>query len=135
MELVLEIWNWISFDKDGGSEYVLSLTSWNLKSLSLLIIVYLFRNICFRLLVEDSYNCCRYCMRIMRIEIIFSFNYIEHYLTFTLEMFIGLRKLGNLGNMYCLVEISWHEYPLWKSYAPCVYIGVNPTDEIFVKWQ
>lgn len=35
-----------------------------LESISVLKIIYLFRDICFGLLVEDYYDCCRNCMRI-----------------------------------------------------------------------
>ena len=40
----------------------------NLDNLSILESVYLFKNICFGLSVDDSYDCCRYCMRIMQIK-------------------------------------------------------------------
>ena len=81
MVLVLGFWNWIGFDEDGGVGYVLSLTPWNLKCLSLLKIIYLLRNIFLGLSMEDSYDCCRNFMRIRKIETIFSFNCIEHHLT------------------------------------------------------
>ena len=49
MEFMLEIRNWIDIDENGGVGYVLPLTSWNLKSLSLRKFMYLFRDIYFGL--------------------------------------------------------------------------------------
>lgn len=51
---------------------------WNLESLSILEVLYLFRNIYFGLLVKNSYDCCRNCMRIRWIETNFSSMCIEH---------------------------------------------------------
>ena len=53
---------------NGVVGYVLFLTYGNLDNLSVLEIVNLFRNIYFGLLVEDSYDCYRNCMRIRWIE-------------------------------------------------------------------
>lgn len=41
---------------------------WKFDDLSVIDIVYLFRNICFGLSVEDSHDCCRHRMWIRRIE-------------------------------------------------------------------
>lgn len=74
-----------------------------LESISLLEIIYLFGDIYFGQSVEDSYDCCRNCVRISWIETNFSSICIEHCNMFnTLKMLIVLRKMGEY-----LGESAW----------------------------
>lgn len=101
-------------------------SSWNLGSLSILEILHLFRNICFRLSVEDSYDCCTNCMRIRWIRTNFSSMCIEHYCSFnTLQMYMNLRKIGELWKEVCITKLSWPVCPEWKSWKIRVYRGAD----------
>ena len=62
------MWNWLDVHIFGGVECLLLIAYRYLDSLSILEIVYLFRNIYFGLSGEDSYDCCRNCMRNRWIE-------------------------------------------------------------------
>ena len=73
---------------NGVVGYVLPRTYGNLDNLSLVKIVYLFRNICFWLSMEDSHDCCRNCMKIRLIETNLLVVIIEYdYDVYTLYMY------------------------------------------------
>ena len=119
-ECLYKWWSWI----------LLSLTYENLESLFVLEIVYLFRNICYGLSVEDSYDCCRNCIRIRWFE--------TNLLSIVIEYDCVLihcicMTFGRRNEMYSMfgrrkgmdsIKFSWFVCPGWKSWKPHVYTWV-----------
>lgn len=103
-------------------------------------IVYLFRNICFGLLVEDSHDYCRHRMWIRRIEtnlltIIAEYDYewyILHMYGIQEEKMDVLHVLRRRNGMDS-IELCWPVCPRWKSRKPFVYMGVNSREWNFRK--
>ena len=139
MKLILEIWNWMNVYINGGVGYVLPLTYGSLDNLSVLEVVYLFRNICFGLSVEDSYDCCKNGMRIRWIEtnlvtVVIEYDRVLiHCICMIFESRNEMYSMFGRWKRMDSIELSWPVCPGWKSQKSRVYMGADSRRRNFSK--